>query len=139
MKAKHPKEPMFVFGSNLAGWHGAGSALYARRYYGARQGVGFGVTGWAYAIPTKSRTLQVLPLPLIRKYVNKFIAFAKRRPDLRFRVCAIGTGLAGYTHEEIGPLFADAPDNCLLPSEWREYRIEEDGNEADQRLFSTRQ
>lgn len=44
---------IFVFGSNLAGGHGAGAAKAAREHYGARYGVGSGRTGRAYAIPTK--------------------------------------------------------------------------------------
>ena len=36
-----------------------------------------------------------------------------------FFVTAIGTGLAGYSHEEIAPMFKDAPDNCVLPIEWK--------------------
>ena len=43
---------IFVFGSNLAGRHGAGSALHAAKRYGAQRGIGEGRTGDAYAIPT---------------------------------------------------------------------------------------
>ena len=49
---------IFVFGSNLAGRHGAGAALDARRYHGAVYGVGEGLMGNAYAIPTKDRALK---------------------------------------------------------------------------------
>ena len=49
---------IFVFGSNLAGRHGAGAALYAARKYGAKYGVGVGRTGDAYALPTKDENLK---------------------------------------------------------------------------------
>lgn len=113
---------IFVFGSNLGGYHGAGSALHARQHYGAKMGVGFGPTGQAYAIPTKAKNIiETLPLHIISGYVRDFIDYANDNPDLTFRVVAIGTGLAGYTHEQIAPLFKDAPDNCILPGPWIPY------------------
>jgi hypothetical protein len=44
---------VFVFGSNLAGRHGKGAALAARREHGAIYGQGEGPQGFAHAIPTK--------------------------------------------------------------------------------------
>ena len=38
------KEHIFVFGSNIAGRHGRGAALYAKQNYGAVYGVGIGRT-----------------------------------------------------------------------------------------------
>ena len=81
-----------------------------------------GRTGDAYAIPTKDAQLRTLPLPHIRQYVNEFLAYARDNPALLFKVTAIGTGLAGYRHEDIAPLFAQAPPNCRLPEEWRRLR-----------------
>ena len=52
---------IFVFGSNLAGRHGKGAALFARQERGAIYGVGQGRTGNAYAIPTKDERLRTLP------------------------------------------------------------------------------
>ena len=49
---------IFVFGSNLAGRHGKGAALHAKKFYGAEYGVGVGPTGNAYAIPTKDSDLK---------------------------------------------------------------------------------
>ncbi len=109
---------IFVFGSNLAGRHGKGAALYARRYYFAKYGVGRGLTGSSYAIPTKDKFLHTLPLSEIKKYVGEFIEFATNNPKKTFQVTAIGTGLAGYRHEQIAPMFKNAPSNCQLPPEW---------------------
>ena len=44
---------VFVFGSNPGGVHGAGAAKTARDMFGAQTGVGEGMTGNAYALPTK--------------------------------------------------------------------------------------
>ena len=48
-----------------------------------------------------------------------FVGYAREYPELQFQVTAIGTGLAGYTHEQIAPMFDEAPGNCVLPVEWR--------------------
>ena len=66
---------VFVFGSNLSGRHGAGSALEARKRHGAIYGRGVGPQGASYAIPTKDRDLQTLPLEVIADYVRDFLAF----------------------------------------------------------------
>jgi hypothetical protein len=110
---------IFVFGSNLAGRHGAGAAKEALLHYGAKYGQGEGLQGQSYAIPTKSKTLCVLSLTKIFEYVCNFIRFAQAHPALTFRVTRIGCGLAGYTDGQIAPMFKYAPDNCLLPKGWR--------------------
>lgn len=110
---------IFVFGSNEAGRHGKGAALFARENHGAEYGVAVGRTGNAYAIPTKNQQLQTLPLAKIAKYVQKFIWYAERTPHLEYEVTRIGCGLAGYTDSDIAPMFADAPTNCHLPDGWR--------------------
>ena len=73
-------EKVFVFRSNLAGRHGAEVALDARQYHGATYGQGVGRQGCSYAIPTKSRALATLPLPVIQRYVGDFLAHARARP-----------------------------------------------------------
>ena len=110
---------IFVFGSNLAGRHGKGAALAARNEHGAIYGVGVGRTGNAYAIPTKDSNLKVLPLSIIARHVSTFVDYALDHPELEFRITAIGTGLAGYRHEQIAPMFVGAPTNCILPAEWQ--------------------
>lgn len=110
---------VFVFGSNLAGRHGKGAALTARRLYGAKQGQGKGLQGDSYAIPTKGYDMEVLELPTIARHVRRFIQFAQHNRNLTFNVTRIGCGLAGYTEAEIAPMFLDAPTNCHLPRGWR--------------------
>lgn len=110
---------IFVFGSNLAGRHGKGAALYAQKHHGAEYGVGIGRTGNAFAIPTKDEHIRILPLDSIQRYVNGFIAYARENQGLDFEVTKIGCGLAGYRESDIAPMFQDAPDNCHLPDGWR--------------------
>lgn len=112
---------IFVFGSNLAGRHGAGSALAAYQMYGAELGVGVGRTGNSYAIPTKDAQLRVLPLATIAEHVADFIQYAVEHPELTFDVVAIGCGLAGYRASQIAPLFRDAPPNVILPMQFMRY------------------
>jgi hypothetical protein len=111
---------IFVFGSNLAGRHGKGAALFARQNYGAIYGQGVGFQGRSYAIPTKDEKLKTLPLEDIQNYVYGFLAFAIMFKQFTFNVTRIGCGLAGYTDKDIAPMFKHAPLNCILPTGWRE-------------------
>ena len=110
---------IFVFGSNLAGRHGAGAALVARQRFGAQLGASEGLTGRAYAIPTKGHRLEVLPLEQIHAAVDRFVAFAKERPCERFFVTRVGCVLAGYRDEEVASMFRKAPGNCSFAENWR--------------------
>lgn len=112
---------IFVFGSNLAGRHGKGGALWAKQHKGAIYGRCCGIQGESYGIPTKDENIRTLPLPIIRTHVDYFIDFAKAHPDLTFKLTAIGTGLANYKAYEIAPMFKDAPLNVLVPLYWQEY------------------
>jgi hypothetical protein len=112
------KGHIFVFGSNLAGRHGKGAALHARQVWGAEYGVGRGRTGQAYALPTKDHNLKSLPLNVIKQHVNDFLTYADAYPGCTFIVTAVGTGLAGYSHQQIAPMFKNATPNCQLPKEW---------------------
>ncbi len=106
---------IFVFGSNLAGRHGKGAALWARQHRGAIYGQGVGRQGNAYAIPTKDHQLRVLPLRAIERHVAAFLDYALAHPDERFELTPIGCGLAGFRPDQIAPMFAAAPANVLMP------------------------
>jgi len=120
MSAHTLPKPIFVFGSNLAGRHGKGAALYARKHHGAIYGQGEGLQGSSYAIPTKDENLNTLPSEVIRRQVARFLAFAHTHPHLTFEVTPIGCGLAGYKPEQIAPFFANRPHNVSLPPEFLE-------------------
>lgn len=109
---------IFVFGSNLAGRHGAGAALTAWRCFGAIPGKGSGIQGRSYAIPTKNRSLRRLTPGEIAPFVNRFLRFATSHPEKEFLVTAVGCGLAGWGPEDIAPLFANPPANIALPAAW---------------------
>lgn len=106
---------IFVFGSNLRGLHGGGAAYVAYRKFGAIMGQGVGLQGQSYAIPTMQGGVET-----IRPYVDEFIEFAKAHPELTFLVTRIGCGIAGFTDDEISPLFEKAHDveNIVLPKGW---------------------
>src|SRR5690554_5287689 len=109
---------IFVFGSNLAGRHGKGAAKVARAQYGAVYGVGEGLTGRAYAIPTKDVYIKTLPLFSIKAYIREFVLFAQEHPEMTFFLTRVGCGLAGYTDEQIAPLFKGVGENVSVPEEW---------------------
>lgn len=113
---------IFVFGSNLAGRHGKGSALEAVKNHGARLGIGYGLQGNSYGIPTKDRRLQVMPISEITPYVNQFVWFTTIHNDLQFDVVEIGCGLSGYSPEQIAPLFANCRwlRNVSLPQRFNQ-------------------
>jgi len=112
------RQPIFVFGSNLAGRHGKGAALEAVKKHGAVHGRGIGRQGNSYAIPTKDEQLRTLSRAAIELYVAQFKDYARRNPLLTFAVTKIGCGLAGYNESDIKPMFANAPENCQLPEGW---------------------
>ena len=95
--------------------HGGGAALIAYRKFGAIMGQGVGLQGQSYAIPTMQGGVET-----IRPYVDEFIEFAKEHQNLLFLVNRIGCGIAGFTDDEISPLFEAAHflDNIILPPNW---------------------
>lgn len=109
---------IFVFGSNEAGAHGAGAALLAYNKFGAHWGIGVGIQGQSYAIPTKDFNIKTLPLNKIQQYVNQFLEESKQYPYLTFLLTEIGCGLAGYTPKEIAPMFKGAAENIVLPEKF---------------------
>lgn len=107
---------VFVFGSNERGLHYGGAAKTALEHFGAIMGQGNGLQGKSYAIPTMSG------LDVLDQYVKVFCEFAKRHPQKRFLVTAIGCGIAGYNVAQVAPLFACCRDvsNISLPASfWR--------------------
>lgn len=106
---------IFVFGSNKEGMHGGGAARFAYKEFGARWGVGVGMTGRCYAIPTMDGSLDI-----IRKHVDDFTEYAAAHPELTFLVTRIGCGIAGWRDSEIAPLFGKASElgNVTLPEEF---------------------
>jgi len=120
---------IFVFGSNPEGRHGAGAAKVARERFGAIYGVGEGLQGNSYAIPTKDLrikgTRSIHPQK-IQESIERFYDVAKSNPDKKFMV-AYRNGmheksLNGYTGLEMLLMFMNAgefPNNVYFSSEWK--------------------
>lgn len=106
------RDDIFVFGSNLEGHHDGGAARVALERFGAIYGQGVGIQGHSYAIPTMFDSVDK-----IKPYVDDFLDLAYEWDQNTFYVTRIGCGIAGFTDEEIGPLFAAAIDsyNVVLP------------------------
>ena len=108
---------IFVFGSNLAGAHAGGAARVAHIRFGAVMGQGVGLQGQSYAIPTMQGGVET-----IKPYVDEFVRFAAEHKEFKFLVTRIGCGIAGFTADEIAPLFVDAMEleNVILPQDFVE-------------------
>ena len=116
-----PEDTVFVFGSNLAGQHGGGAASTALQYFGAMQGVGRGWSGQSYAIPTMNEHLQQMPLSQIQHYIDDFKIYTKNHQKMTYFVTSVGCGIAGYTTEEIAPMFKGISQNVILPNSFRPF------------------
>lgn len=103
---------IFVFGSNLHGFHSGGAAKTALDKFGAVWGQGTGLQGQSYAIPTMQGGVET-----IKPYIDEFIAFTEKHQDLHFFVTRIGCGIAGFSDADIAPLFSGALNkrNISLP------------------------
>lgn len=111
---------VFVFGSNRKGIHGKGSAKTALYPFGAAYGVGEGMTGAAYALPTCEIPGRSLMLSDIENHVKNFRRHVEENPHVVFVVTAVGTGYAGYNHHDIAPMFKGIP-RCIFPDNWKPY------------------
>lgn len=111
-----PENTIVVFGSNTAGWHGAGLARECKEYHGAIYGKGQGLQGQSYAIPTREPdpskpkpALRTLPISKIAQYVQIFSNDVHKnglqgRYDT-YIIPQIGCGFAGYNPYQIAPMF----------------------------------
>ena len=107
---------IFVFGSNIQGMHMGGAARVAYSKFGAEWGNGEGLQGQSYALPTMEGIENTTAA------ARHFTACAKEHPELKFFVTPVGCGIAGYTPEDIAPMFREAAklENVYLPvSFWK--------------------
>lgn len=100
---------VFVFGSNRLGVHDGGAAATAVVKFGAIYGQAGGLQGQSYAINTMDG------FEVMTEQVARFIEFARGHLELTFYVTEIGCGIAGYSTEEVTPLFKGVPRNVVLP------------------------
>lgn len=114
------KLPIFVFGSNRQGRHGAGAALYAVNHHGAKYGQARGRQGNSYAIVTKELRPTHPPVKLneVWDQVEDFRAYVNEHWYEEFQLTKIGCGLAGFAEQDIAPMFNDFPSNVIKPEGW---------------------
>ncbi len=110
------RNEVFVFGSNVLGYHDGGTARTALKCFGAEYGKGEGLQGQSYAIPTMEGRRSMADA------ISRFTTFAREHCELCFLVTPIGCGIAGYSPELVAPMFLDAAHlpNVYLPiSFWK--------------------
>lgn len=111
---------IFVFGSNLNGWHAGGAARQAKEQFGGVEGVAIGLQGNSYAIPTLDMEMQKIPLIEINDYLTTLAEYAAEHPELEFLLTPIGTGIAGYYLREIKSILPVFPSNVTRVGDWEE-------------------
>ena len=114
---------VFVYGSNQFARHGGGGARIANERFGAVYENGpMGLVGQSYGIITTSFNDQKITKEVIYFQVIMLYNFAKLRPELTFYVTKIGTGIAGFSIDEMAELFRSLqifkPNNIVLPKEF---------------------
>lgn len=131
---------IFVFGSNPEGKHGAGAARVALLKFGAEYGVGEGLTGNSYALPTKdlrvfkNNGLRSISEKDIIKSIEKLYKVAEQNPDKTFKIAyrnkADEVTLNGYNGREMFMMFLQAtgesnlfPKNIQFSEEWKEIYV----------------
>lgn len=112
MITKLKSNEVFVFGSNMNGFHNGGAAHQALEW-GAVMGIGVGRQGRTYAIPTLDTDMSKLPLETIKKHLSDFVEYATYYPNTRFLLTKIGQGIAGFTEKEMESIMPGLPSNVV--------------------------
>lgn len=117
------RRQVVLIGTNESGMHGAGIARYAEENWGAIHGQGFGPMGQCFGLPTKNWVIDTLPLTVIENYVDRYIAWTRLKLFEDHIVTKIGCGLAGYTIDDIAPLFkiCQKYPNIWLPQDFHNF------------------
>jgi len=139
---------IFVFGSNPEGRHGAGAAKVAVEKFGAIYGIGEGLQGHAYALPTKDLRVKEnngyrsISKEQIIENIKRLYKCANEHPDLDFKIAYRNVhekSLNGYTGVEmiemfdaaggvnwvgVGDKYGDIPENIWFSEEWWKYYFE---------------
>lgn len=131
-------DTIFVFGSNPDGIHGAGSAKVALNHFGAQYGIGKGLVGNSYALPTKdirvmkNNGYKSISEEDIIQNIRELYTCAKNNPNKKFKVAYRNKGnevtLNGYNGYEMSQMFIKAgeiPENMYFSQEWKELMCDE--------------
>jgi hypothetical protein len=115
-------EPIYVFGTDLAGRHETETASLAVRLHGAEPGKGSGPTGNGYAIPYRNSTGGLLSGEVMKNYVTSLFNLANENPDTIYHVARFACEPDAHDDASMARLFAQAPANCVLPGLWSRLR-----------------
>lgn len=133
---------IFVFGSNLIGYHSGGASMMAMQRFGAIWGQAEGPQGQCYAIPVDVRGEAIDNVSTyMKRHINKFLEYAKAHNDQTFLVPRIGCGAAGFDEEFMAPFFKEALglENISLPKSFVEILQKSETVQKDdsvQRVFN---
>lgn len=111
---------IFVFGSNMNGYHAGGAARLALEKFGAEMGNAEGIQGKSYAIPTLDKDMNRISLVCLEESIIRFYKYAEEHPDKVFFLTKIGCGIAGYDLSDISNVVncRDIPVNVAIPEEF---------------------
>ena len=128
--SKLESNEVFVFGSNLHGFHYGGAAHTAYRNFGAVWGVAEGLRGKTYAIPTLDENMEKVSENALEASIDKFIDFVLNNRQLTFYLTKIGCGIAGWDVNTVKKLFwkcidntaelNSLPSNIIIPEEFEQ-------------------
>lgn len=110
---------IFVFGSNLAGNHAGGAARQAHEQFGAKMGIGEGMTGQCYAFPTLDERYKKVSNTVLKSARLKLYKTARYHRSKEFLLTKVGCGTAGFSEEKMQRLFTNAPENVIKPEDWQ--------------------
>lgn len=130
---------IFVFGSNMIGWHSGGASMTAVNNFGAVWGQAEGLQGQCYAIPVDIRGEAVDNVSsYMKRHIDKFLDYAKDHKELFFLVPRIGCGAAGFDDEFMAPFFKDALyiDNVSLPRSFFDILKQRETGESIQKVYN---
>ncbi len=118
-QGKDGRSLALVFGSNVAGLHREANAAFVVRHFGAQEGRWNGPVGASYAIPYRSNKLELLPVDVIKRYVDLFVARARAQPQSSFRITRFACGTGQHPDDAMSSLFRLIPSNCALNAIWQ--------------------
>lgn len=105
---------IFVCGTNEAGIHAGGAAAQAYKDFGALMGQSRGaIGGQSYGVITLDHNMQKVSLKDIENQARDLATCALANPNKEFLLTPVGTGIAGFTIDEMSPLFDNMPENVI--------------------------
>ena len=118
---------VYVFTSNLIGYHSGETSLIALHRFGAIWGQAEGPQGQCYAIPVDIRGEAIDNVSnYLKRHIRKFLEYAKEHQEKEFLVTKIGCGIAGFDEDFIASFFSEALQirNICLPKSFCTYLTE---------------